>query len=54
MTDDDRLTRQDEEISAPEYASEERRDDYAYGNRPELFGLALTVGLVWLTFALTG
>ena len=51
---DDKLARQDEEISAPEFASEERRDHHDFGNWPEVFGAVMTVGLVWLTFALTG
>ncbi|MHA6344264.1 hypothetical protein [Roseivivax sp. CAU 1761] len=52
--DDDHLTRQDEDLSAREYATEERRDHFEFGNWPELAGLALTLLLTWLTFALTG
>jgi hypothetical protein len=51
---DDHLTRQDEDISAPGFAAEERRDRHDFGNWPELLGLILTAFLVWLTFALTG
>ncbi len=51
---DDHLTKQDEDISAPEFEAEEARDHYDFGNWPEFFGLILTGLLVWLTFALTG
>lgn len=54
MSDDPHLTRQDEDLSAPEYATEERIHRYDFGNWPEIFGLALTGLLVWLTFAFTG
>ncbi|WP_347311818.1 hypothetical protein [Defluviimonas sp. SAOS-178_SWC] len=51
---DDKFTRQDEDISAPEFASEETRDKHEFGNWPEVFGFLLTAFLFWLTFALTG
>ncbi|MBN8189448.1 hypothetical protein JF540_22445 [Salipiger thiooxidans] len=51
---DPHLTRQDEEISAPDYTAAERREAYDFGNWPEILGLALTLLLVWLTFAFTG
>ncbi|WP_164870818.1 hypothetical protein [Mesobaculum littorinae] len=51
---DPHLTRQDEDISASEYASDSQLEPYAFGNWPEVLGLALTLLLVWLTFALTG
>lgn len=51
---DDHLTKQDEDISAPEFDAEENLERYAFGNWPELFGLILTAVLIWLTIALTG
>ncbi|EAU46176.1 hypothetical protein [Salipiger bermudensis] len=51
---DDHLTRQDEDLSAPELAAEDRQDGHDFGNWPELLGLALTALLIWLTFAFTG
>ncbi|MCV2867473.1 hypothetical protein OEW28_02395 [Defluviimonas sp. WL0002] len=50
----DKLTHQDEDISAPEFATEEALDKHEFGNWPEVFGLVLTAFLMWLTFALTG
>ncbi|MBT9386073.1 hypothetical protein KM176_19535 [Pseudooceanicola sp. CBS1P-1] len=56
MTEDDKykLTRQDEDISAPEYEAEEKAEYYDFGNWPEVFGLALAALLFWLSFAFTG
>ena len=54
MEEATRLTRQDEDISAPEFTAEERADHHDFGNWPELFGLVLTGLLVWLAFAFTG
>ena len=51
---DENLTRQDEDISAPEYAAEETRDHFDFGNWPEVAGLAFTIFVIWLTFAFTG
>ncbi len=48
--DEDDLTRQEEDISAREFAEEESTEP-DFGNWPELFGLCLTAILVWLTFA---
>lgn len=53
MTDQKR-TRQDEDISAPEYEAEAHNDHNDFGNWPEVFGVVLTALLVWLTFAFTG
>ncbi|GGE32665.1 hypothetical protein GCM10011360_20640 [Primorskyibacter flagellatus] len=53
MSDHD-LTRQDEDISAPEFGEEESIDGYDFGNWPEIVGVFLTAGLLWLTFALNG
>jgi hypothetical protein len=53
MQDPD-LTRQDEDISAAEFAAEEARDAHDFGNWPEIAGLFLTGLIVWLTFAFTG
>ena len=52
--DDDKLTRQDEDISALEFSEEERTDHHDFGNWPELAGLALTLVVTWLIFAFTG
>ncbi|MBA5777553.1 hypothetical protein H2509_10505 [Stappia sp. F7233] len=54
QTNDPDLTRQDEEISAPEFTAEERRDHHDFGNWPEVFGVALTLFVTWLIFAFTG
>lgn len=51
---DKHLTKQDEDISAPEFAAEETAEHKDFGNWPEVFGLILTVLLVWLTFGFTG
>lgn len=51
---DEHLTRQDEELSAPELEAEDRLDGYDFGNWPEILGLVLTGLLIWLTFAFTG
>ncbi|WP_269586008.1 hypothetical protein [Roseibium sp. Sym1] len=50
---DQDLTRQDEDISSAEFETEERQD-YRFGNWPEIAGLAFTIFVVWLTFAFTG
>lgn len=52
-TDED-LTRQDEDISAKEFAAEEAVDRHDFGNWPELGGLAFTLFVTWLIFAFTG
>ncbi|MBL4807087.1 MAG: hypothetical protein JKY31_07335 [Rhodobacteraceae bacterium] len=51
---DSKLTKQDEDISAPEFIAEEAQDGMDHGNWPEVFGLLLTAFLLWLIFALTG
>lgn len=51
---DPKLTRQDEDISAVEYETEETADYHDFGNWPEVFGLVMTVFLVWLTFGFNG
>ncbi len=51
---DDDLTRQDEDISAPEYAAEEQQDAHDFGNLPEVAGLLFTLFVCWLIFAFTG
>jgi len=48
------LTRQDEDISAPEYTAEDLQGHHDFGNWPEVFGVLLTAFLVWLIFALNG
>lgn len=53
MSDND-LTRQDEDLSARDLATEDHADGYDFGNWPEVLGAALTLLLVWLTFAFTG
>ncbi len=53
MSDDD-LTKQDEEISAPEFEAEEAADHKDFGNWPEVFGVVLTALLIWLTFGFAG
>ncbi|MEZ5798233.1 MAG: hypothetical protein R3D63_12555 [Paracoccaceae bacterium] len=50
----DHLTRQDEDISAPEFAAEEGTDHKDFGNWPEVAGLVFTIFVIWLTFAFTG
>lgn len=52
MTDD--LTRQDEAISAPAFAADERREGHTFGNWPEIAGAALTALLLCLSFGFTG
>ena len=52
-TDQD-LTRQEEDISAPEFDAEERQDQHDFGNWPEAFGLVFTLFVFWLIFAFTG
>lgn len=51
---DSKLTKQDEDISAPEFTDEEAEVHTNHGNWPELFGVALTLVLLWLIFAYTG
>lgn len=51
---DSKLTKQDEDISVPEFIAEETGDGADFGNWPEAFGLMLLAFLLWLTFALTG
>ncbi|POF34158.1 hypothetical protein [Roseibium marinum] len=52
--DDRDLTRQDEDISPAEFAAEERREHYAFGNWPEIAGTVFTLFVIWLIFAFTG
>lgn len=51
---DSKLTKQDEDISAPEFLEEETEGGIDHGNWPEAFGLLLTAFLLWLIFALIG
>lgn len=51
---DSKFTRQDEDIAAPEFESEEGEDHHDFGNWPELFGVIMTAVLIYLTFALNG
>lgn len=51
---DDELTRQDEDISAPEFGVEEAKDLHDFGNLPELIGLVFTIGIIWMLFATAG
>jgi hypothetical protein len=51
---DQDLTRQDEDISHPEYAEEETRDRHDFGNWPEVAGVVFTIFIIWMTFAFTG
>ncbi|WP_413206210.1 hypothetical protein [Rhodospirillum sp. A1_3_36] len=53
MEDKD-LTRQEEDLSGPEFAEEESRDSHDFGNWPELVGLVFTAVVTWLIFAFTG
>lgn len=48
------LTQQDEDLSAPEFDSEEKRDGCDFGNWPELAGLVLTLFVIWLIFSFRG
>lgn len=52
MTDD--LTRQDEAVTSPEFAAQERREGFDFGNWPEIAGAGLTALLLWLSFGFTG
>ncbi|GAB4531444.1 MAG: hypothetical protein Tsb0019_33260 [Roseibium sp.] len=52
--DDSDLTRQDEDMTPAEFAEEERRDAYGFGNWPEAVGLVFTLFVIWLIFAFTG
>ena len=55
MTNDqNKLTRQDEDLAAAEFSEEEVRDRHNFGNWPELFGLGLAIVVIWLVFAFTG
>ena len=51
---DAELTRQDEDMSAKEFAAEEVGDGHDFGNWPEMAGLLFTLFVSWLIFALTG
>lgn len=51
---DPHLTKQDEDISAPEFAAEERRDEHNFGSWPEVLGVVLTLLLLWLSFTTNG
>lgn len=53
-TDDRDLTRQDEDISAAEFQTEERLDHHDFGDWPEMAGLVFTLFVTWLIFAFTG
>ncbi|GAB3454125.1 hypothetical protein [Insolitispirillum peregrinum] len=48
------LTRQEEDLPAPDYIAEEQQDPYDDGNWPELAGLLATAVVFWLLFAFTG
>lgn len=54
MTDHEKLTRQDEDISAPEFEAEESEDRHTFGNWPEVFGTLLTALLLYLSFGFNG
>ncbi|NVO24642.1 hypothetical protein HJ526_15780 [Donghicola sp. C2-DW-16] len=51
---DQELTRQEEDVVAPEFDLEEIRDGHSFGNWPEVIGLIFTVFVCWLTFAFRG
>lgn len=50
----DDLTRQDEDISAPEYGAEEQAERFDFGNWPDVVGAVMTGLLIWASFAFTG
>lgn len=50
----DPLTRQDEDISAPEFEGEERQDGHRFGSWPEFGGALFTIIVIWLIFAFRG
>tara|TARA_R110000824_G_scaffold374722_1_gene565309 strand:+ start:4463 stop:4624 length:162 start_codon:yes stop_codon:yes gene_type:complete len=51
---DQELTRQDEDLSAPEFEGEERKDGYDFGSWPEVFGLVFTLIVSWLILTIRG
>lgn len=51
---DQALTRQEEDLSAPEYEAEESLDSFDFGNWPEIAGLACAALVCWMLFAFTG
>lgn len=53
MSDHD-PTRQDEDISAPDFAREERKDGHDFGNWPEVGGLVFTLIVCLLIFMIRG
>lgn len=53
MTDQE-LTRQEDDLSATEFAAEEKSDNHDFGNWPEVFGVVMTIVVFWLMFAFTG
>ncbi|PRY91322.1 hypothetical protein [Donghicola tyrosinivorans] len=53
MSDQD-LTKQDEDISAPEFTAEEAFDERKFGNWPEVVGLIFTAFVCWLIFNFRG
>ncbi|KUP93391.1 hypothetical protein [Tritonibacter horizontis] len=53
MSDQD-LTKQDEDLPAPEYQGEERRDGHSFGSWPEVLGLVFTIFVCWLIFNFRG
>lgn len=53
MSHDD-FTRQDEDLSVSEFEGEERRENYGFGNWPEVAGLLFTLFVCWLMFNFRG
>ncbi|WP_460274321.1 hypothetical protein [Celeribacter sp. ULVN23_4] len=51
---DPKLTKQDEDLSRPEFEAEETRDKHNFGNWPEIVGLAFTIFVCWLIFTFRG
>lgn len=48
------LIRKDKNMTAGEFAAEERRNRHNFGNRPEWLGLVFTVFVFWLILDVTG
>lgn len=53
MSDHD-LTKQDEDLSLPEFEGEEQQDGHDFGNWPEILGLLFTIFVCWLIFTFRG
>lgn len=51
---DEDLTRQEEDVTASGYETQEQRDHHDLGNWPEFAGIFLTAFVTWLIFAFTG